>query len=131
MNGFLMANEGVLLTKTSTALITLETQGISLRLLICRLKIKFENYLIRPLPGVDSLMTSTQARFIELHRTMSAFESRLSYCFAIFTFFLARQNGIYLNIWQNRVSLEWVYVRDNVRKPFDETVNALLMPLTC
>lgn len=46
---------------------------------------------------MDSFMPGAQARFIKLHGTVGAFETRFANDFTRFTLFLARQDGIHLS----------------------------------
>ncbi len=97
MNGFLVANQRILLTETPIALITLSNEwnnylSIEIDYVIF---LKLSN-LVRPLACMNSLMSSTETRLIEFHRAVRASETWFSNNFVVFTFFLARQDRIHL-----------------------------------
>lgn len=95
MDSFLMADQRVLLTKASTALVTLKIQVKKRRKIINDLKLKNTlTNLVRPLARVNSLMPSTQTWFVEFHGAMSTLEPLFSNCFTAFAFFLARQDRV-------------------------------------
>jgi hypothetical protein len=97
MNGFLVANQRILLTETPIALITLSNEwnnylSIEIDYVIF---LKLSN-LVRPLACMNSLMSSTETRLIKFHRAVRASETWFSNNFVVFTFFLARQDRIHL-----------------------------------